>query len=207
VSAHWLSAPDTRHPTFHQSSLLQPQLPTCNRRSVGIVCHHQKCRTEFSIEALQKLENLARSRFIEVACRLIGHDDSGISHNRSGNAHALFLPPRELSRIVVGPIEQVHSSQCNLDSLASLGSVEWQEQQREFDVLIGRQNWNQIVRLKNVADISSTPSGQPHCAADITRPTACEKINSARTSPNRGWRSTWRAASSPNAVCPSHKPA
>ena len=43
---------------FDQSTLFQPQSPTGDRSGVGVVSHHQKRRTEFSIETLQEIENL-----------------------------------------------------------------------------------------------------------------------------------------------------
>ena len=95
---------------FHQSSLFQSQPTTGDRSSVRIVGHHEERRTKFSIETLQEIENLARCGFIEVAGWFIGDNDRGIGHDGSGYAHTLFLPTRELSGIVIGPIEQVHGS-------------------------------------------------------------------------------------------------
>ena len=53
---------------------------------------------------------------------------------------------------------------------AALGARQRQEQQRQLDVLIGRQHWQQVIELKDEADVAGAPPGQlrfAHTADEI----------------------------------------
>src|SRR6185295_11138045 len=84
----------------------------------------------------------------------------GVGREGARDCHALLLAARELPRIMVYPVLQADQRERRLDMLAPLGLGERGEQQRQLDVLVGGEHWNQVVELKHEPDVPGPPTGE-----------------------------------------------
>ncbi len=64
-----------------------------------------------SFSRAQQVENLARALGVQVAGRLVGHQQQRIVDDRAGNRHALLLAAGELPRIVIHAVRQADDLQ------------------------------------------------------------------------------------------------
>ena len=67
---------------------------------------------------------------IQVARRLVRHQQRRISRDRPGDRNALLLTAGKLPRIVIGPVAQPNQLQGRLDMLAALAPRERSQRQR-----------------------------------------------------------------------------
>src|SRR5467141_2218235 len=132
-------------------------------RSLGgvrIVRHHHDGLLELLVQPLEQREHLFGGLTIEVARRLVRHEDGGVGREGARDGHALLLAARELPRIMVYPVLQADQRERRFDMLAPLGLGERAKQQRQLDVLVGREHWNQVVELKHEPDVPGPPTGE-----------------------------------------------
>ena len=73
-------------------------------RRLGIVRHHDHRLAGVPAEALKNSQDILRRPRVQIARRLIGHDEGGIGDQGPGNGHALLLPAGHLVRAVVSAI-------------------------------------------------------------------------------------------------------
>ncbi len=78
----------------------------------------------------------------------------------AGDADALFLTAGKLARIVIGSIQQAHRLQGDFGAFLPLGARHGQQEQWQLDVFVRGENGNQVVRLKDVADVGRAPLGE-----------------------------------------------
>src|SRR6266566_2945439 len=129
-------------------------------RGVRVVRHHQDRLLELPIQTLEQRQDLLRRLAVQVARRLVGHEDGGVGRDRAGDGDALFLAPRELPRVVVHAVAQADQRERRLDVLAPLGLGKRREQERQLDVLEGREHRDQVVELEHEPDVRGAPAGE-----------------------------------------------
>ena len=61
--------------------------------SVGIVGYHYDGLLQFAVERRQNVKDFFSGARIEIAGRFVCENQIRISHNCTGDSHALFLPP------------------------------------------------------------------------------------------------------------------
>ena len=93
----------------------------------------------------KKIEDLVAGLAVEVARRLVAEQQGGISDNTPCDAHALLFTARHRARVVVGAVRQSDHRQGGRNVLLALGLGERREQERQFDVTLGRQHGDQVV--------------------------------------------------------------
>ena len=84
---------------------------------------------------------------------------AGFGGQGAGDGHALLLPAAQLVRAVVGAVGQVDRFEQLGDPLAALGRALPVQQQRHFDVLIGRQGGDEGKELEDKADRAAAHIG------------------------------------------------
>ena len=105
---------------FNKCSVIQMKLPAGDRSRIGIVRDHQERHAKFPIKAPQQSQNMLRRIGIKVAGGFVCNHDLGMGDNGSTDADSLLLPARELSGVVVGPIQEADRLQGDFDPLAPL---------------------------------------------------------------------------------------
>ena len=88
-------------------------------RHVGIV-RHQDDGDPLRVELLEHPQDFDAGVGIEVARRLVGQDQRGPIHHRSGDGDSLLLPARHLRRFVFHPFGQAHAFEQALGQLVGL---------------------------------------------------------------------------------------
>jgi hypothetical protein len=94
----------------------------------------------------------ARVRGVERPERLVEQDQTGLQHERAGDADALAHAAGELGRIGVGETLQPHHHQRALHALAPLGRRHARFAQAELDVVGNREPGEAGVLLEHHAD-------------------------------------------------------
>src|SRR5687768_4627563 len=74
-----------------------------HRAEIGAADHFQIVRRHdyrrpSCVDVLQQLEHTARCPLVEIARRLVGKDEVGLVHERSGDGNPLLLTSRKMSR-------------------------------------------------------------------------------------------------------------
>jgi hypothetical protein len=122
-----------------------------------IVCHHHDRLPVIAVEGLEQVENLIARLAIEIACRLVAQQERGIGDDGAGDADTLFLPARQLPRVVVGSLREAHHRQRDAHALATVGLSQFRQQERQLHVARGGQHRQQVVHLKDEADVPRSP--------------------------------------------------
>ncbi len=99
---------------------IKDQLFGCDRSYVTIVSYHEHGNVEFPIQPLKQDLDLVTGLGIKAPRGLVRNNNFGMSDNRSGNPHALFLAAGKLPRIVIRSIVQANRFKGQFDSLSTL---------------------------------------------------------------------------------------
>ena len=95
---------------------------------------------------------------VEVAGRLVGEEHRRPGDERAADRHALLLPARELGRAVVSPVAQPDLVEQCVDPLA-LGLLPG-DRERQHDVLLRREDRQQVEELEHEADVAPAQERQ-----------------------------------------------
>src|ERR1051326_9449901 len=114
-----------------------------------------------AVECLEQIQNFIPVFPVEIARRLIAEQQRGIGDNSTGDAHTLLLAARELARIMQGAMGKPNHPKGGLHVLLALGPLEVGEKQRQFDVTLGGQHRDEIIKLENKSNVPRSPGRQP----------------------------------------------
>ena len=109
-----------------------------------------------AIAVKQKLDDLAAGRFVEIAGRLVGHQDRRVGRDRARERDALLLAAGKLRRIVRQPAAETDGDQLALG--APEGIVHAGKFERHGDILQRGHGRNEMEGLKDDADMSCRES-------------------------------------------------
>ena len=70
------------------------------------MCYEHECRRRAAIEIEHELHDRRTRACIEVACRFVGKQHSGLRCERTCNRNALLFAARQLCRVVGPPLGQ-----------------------------------------------------------------------------------------------------
>src|SRR4051812_37543797 len=112
------------------------------------------------VQCVQELEDLVARLAIQVAGGLVAEQQRGIGHDRPGDADPLFLPARQLPRVVPRPIPETDDVQGNLHAFAAIGAGQLGQQQGQFDVPCRGEHRQQVVHLEDEPDVTGAPGGE-----------------------------------------------
>jgi hypothetical protein len=111
-------------------------------------------------EGCEEVENGGGGFAVEVAGWFIGNEEFGVVHDGAGDGDALFLSAGEFGGAVMRAIGESDQIEGGIDAGPAFGPGERDEQKREFDILEGRENGNEMIELENVADVTGAPLGE-----------------------------------------------
>src|SRR5437867_4758218 len=127
---------------------------------VRIVRHHHDGLLELFVQPREQRQYFLGGLAIEVAGRLVRHEDRGVGRDGARDSDPLLLAARELPGKVAHAILQADQRERRLDVLLPLGLGERRQQQRQLDVLVGREHRDQVVELKHEPDVRGAPAGR-----------------------------------------------
>ena len=120
---------------------------------IGIVRDHDDRLVKLAIEPLHQIEDLACRLGVEITRRFVRDDQRRVSGDGASNRDSLLLATGELARVVMRAVAQADDLQRGLDVLATFASRQRSQRQRQLDVLERREDWDQVVKLKDEADV------------------------------------------------------
>ena len=128
---------------------------------------------------------------VEAARRLVAEEEPRPPHDRAGDRDALALAAREGPRERAGPSEEPDPVEHLARLAASLGLRAAREEERQRDVLLGRQLRQQVVELEDEADASlrAAPRAAPGARVAQSAPSSATLPASGVSSPAKRWRS------------------
>ena len=106
----------------------------------------------------QQLDDLLASVLVEVAGRLVRHQDGGIGRQRARHRHALLLAAGQFGWIVLQPVAETDADEFVAGVLLRIGDAG--ELQRHRDVFQRRHGRNQMERLEHDADLAAAKARQ-----------------------------------------------
>ena len=125
-----------------------------------LVGHHHKSDALFAGHFQHPPKHLFAGAAVQVAGGLVGKNDLGLSHKRAGDAHPLLLAAAHLGGQVVGAAKQTHVFQFPPGGPDAGGLVHALEHQRHGHVFGGGHAGQQVVTLKDKAQMLLPEPGQ-----------------------------------------------
>ena len=125
--------------------------PVGDRGGDRVVRDHDDRLAELVDRAPQQPEDLGRGRRVEVAGRLVGEDHRGLGGERAGHRHALLLAAGQLGRPVSAAVGERHRLEQPLDAPVAVAATG--ERQGQPDVLLGREDGDEVEGLEDEADL------------------------------------------------------
>ena len=127
----------------------------------------------------EQIDDLLAGGLVEIAGRLVRHEDGGIGRQRPGQRHALLLAAGQLRRIMVQAIAEPDGRQLLRRARGRVGIAG--ELQRHRDVFQRRHGRDQMKRLKHDADLAAAEAGQRILVEGIERGAVDHHLSAVRT--------------------------
>ena len=112
--------------------------------------HEDQGRAPVALEGEEQVDDGLAGSLVEIAGRLVRHQDRRIRHDGAGDRHALLLAARKLRRIMVQAMAEADRLQLGLGPLEGLVLAGELEGQRH--VLQGRHGRDEVEGLEHDAD-------------------------------------------------------
>jgi MacB-like periplasmic core domain len=93
----------------------------------------------------------------ETVARTLFPPDDPIGHDGARNRDALFLPARELLRVMCRTVRQTDDGQRGSRALTPLLLREIRQQQRQLHIREGGEHWDQVVKLEDEPHVAAAP--------------------------------------------------
>src|SRR5918994_7305412 len=106
------------------------------------------------VEPFEKLHDLLPLRRVQVSRRLVGEDDRRVGDDGASDAHELLLTAGELRRIEILLPDHVEAIEDVGHHALTVGFLHVPVRERKLDVLVDRQVIEQVVALKDEADVA-----------------------------------------------------
>ena len=111
--------------------------------------HHDERLPEAAVERREERQDGARRLLVEVPRRLVGEDQTRPRDESARDRHALLLAARQRPRGMLRAVGKPHGVQGGPDLPRPLRARQGQEQQRQLDVLVGREHRDEVVLLED----------------------------------------------------------
>jgi hypothetical protein len=122
-------------------------------RVARVVRHHADGRAA-AVQVVQQLDDRFAVGRVEVAGRLVGEQDEGLTRQRSGDRDALLLTAGQLARKVFRAVRHADLFQRFVDARLSFRAAQVAIRQGQFHVLVNVQIADQVEALKDEPDFA-----------------------------------------------------
>src|SRR3974390_2963915 len=143
-----------------ETALVDVELARGVRRGARIVRHHDDGLALLLIENLDQVQDVLRALAVEIAGRLVAHQQRWVGDERARDGDALLLTAGELGGLVLGAVGEAHELECRLHVALALRARQVREQQRHLDVSLGREHRQQVVELEHESHMPRAPLGE-----------------------------------------------
>ena len=113
-----------------------------------------------AVKVPQDLQHVGAGLGIQCAGRLVGHDNGGMGGDGPGNGHPLLLAAGHFGGLVVGPVVHLHLAEGLHGHFLPPGGRDPLIDQRKGHVFQGVQLLNEVIALKDKADLPVPDVGQ-----------------------------------------------
>ena len=142
----------------HDPAVAQHDHAVADRRGVGVVGDHHDRLVELVDGLAKEVEHLGAGAGVEVAGRLVGEDDRRARDERARDRDALLLAARELGGPMRAAVVEADGVDQVIDPLVV--DVAAGDRERQDDVLLRRQDGQQVEGLEDEADLLAAKLGQ-----------------------------------------------
>ncbi len=112
-------------------------------------------------EFLEQGHDFVGALAVQIAGGLVAKQEGGVRDNGAGNGDALFLTAGKLTRKVVHAVGRGRRWKAAVSTCVRRSALEsLVEQKRQLDILEGSEDGNQVVHLKDEADVAGAPFRQ-----------------------------------------------
>ena len=129
--------------------------------------HQHQRHAALGVLGEQEIDDLPAGGFVEIAGRLVRHQDRGIRRQRAGQRDALLLAAGQLRGIVMQPVAETDRRQFLRRALRRVGIAGQFERHR--DIFQRRHGRDQMKRLEHDADLAAAKARQRVLVEGIER--------------------------------------
>ena len=127
----------------------------------------------------QQIDDLLAGGLVEIAGRLVGHEDRGIGRQRARQRDALLLAAGQLRRIMMQAVAEPDRGKFLRRALRRVGIAG--ELERHGDILQRRHGRDQMKRLEDDADLAAAEARQRVLVEGIERRAVDHHLSAIRT--------------------------
>jgi hypothetical protein len=138
-----------------------------HRCDPSVVGHQHQGHAAFGVFGEQQIDDLLAGGFVEIAGRLVRHQDRGVRRQRPGERHALLFAAGQLRGIVMQAVAEANRVEFLRRARRGIGIAG--QLQRHCDILQCRHGRNQMERLEYDADLAAAKARQRVFVESIER--------------------------------------
>ena len=112
------------------------------------------------MKAVENFQYMPSGLGVQRAGRLVGHDNGRVGGDGPGDGYPLLLAAGHLAGLVGGAVKHGHPLQGRLAALVALIDADALVDKRQLHVLPGGEGGNEVVALKDKADLLIADVGQ-----------------------------------------------
>ena len=145
---------------LHQDTFLKMEHHVRAGCNQGVVRDHQDGLAVLAHQFLDERHDFIGALAVEVAGGLVAEEKSGIGDDGAGDGHTLLLPAGKLAGKMACAVSEPHDGERGFHVLAARGSREPREKERELNILVRSENRDEVVHLKDEANVAGAPFGE-----------------------------------------------
>ena len=131
------------------------------------------------MQFVDEAEDREAGRGVEVARRLVGHEDRRIRDERPRDRHTLLLPAAQLARSMPGAVAEADPVEHGQGAIPAVGARDPLIEERDLDVLRDRELGDQVERLEDESDPPAADAAE-RAVLEIRDLLAVEPVVAAR---------------------------
>src|SRR6266436_5303644 len=149
-----ISSSGVRFLGFFYYTAVKKMNGTFREVGVALVVRDHADRRAVAMQVAQQFHHGLAILGVQVARRLIGHQDERIANERARHSDTLLLAARKLRGIMAQTVGHAHAFERMLHLLLAFGRARAAIGQRQLDVFVDGQVADQVERLKNEANFA-----------------------------------------------------
>jgi hypothetical protein len=146
--------------TFYEDAFVEVKSGLSAGGDQGVVGDHHDGFVVLANEFFEEGHDFIGAFAVEVAGGLVAEEEGGVGDDGASDGDALFLTARELAGEVIHAVGKADDRKGGFYVGAALGLRELGEKKRELHVLEGGENRDEVIHLKDEADVAGAPFGK-----------------------------------------------